>query len=260
MITNNKNVIEILKKSTLDYDIKEITLLDTNESLTVKDLKMTSEGSIYTTNAVMLELVVRGDYRTSVQKKLNFKRMLRHESVANNEIQTIDYGNFIIMASEYDNGSEETTLLCYDLMVQTQREYNEEDINAVFPITAGNLLLKVANACELEVDTNIPINANTLIKSDYWANASYTYRDVLNHLAEVSTTTIKIKNNKLYAFTIEETGVTLQDNFVNLKLGEDYGKTNIMNISQEPQHDNVFFPLNAMDIPLEDRKELVFSN
>ena len=260
MITNNSNVTQILEQPTLDYDVKEITFLSSQEVVNAKELKLTSQGSIYVSNAVMLELVIRGNYKDTEKEKINFTRKIRHVDVDNNAIQTIDYGTFIIMNAEYDNGSEATTLLCYDLMVQTQREYVKEDVTVTFPNTVKNVLSSVVQASGLELDTNTFNNENVVVGVDYWVNASYTYRDVLDHIAQLTTSTIKIKNGKVHVFDIEDTGVTLKDNFVNLKLGEQYGKTNILNISQEPQHDNFFSPANAMDIPVDDRKELVFAN
>ena len=248
------NTLEILKQSTLDKDVHTI---HTSEGDFSAQVKMTTQGSLYASNAVMLEVEIRGDYRDLKREEITYTREIASEDVNSGTSETIDYGTFVVLETNYDISSEMTTLVCYDLMVKTQQEYDSELFT--YPTTVHNLLLSLASACNLELDTNTYKGSNLPITSDVWVNVNYTYRDILNHIAQLTTNTIKMKGDKLHLFGYEDTGVQL-NRFANLKIGEDYGPTNILNISYEPQRDNVFSPANANDIPKDERKELAFVN
>ena len=248
------NVLEILKQSTLDKDVHTI---HTSEGDFSAQVKMTTQGSLYASNAVMLEVEIRGDHRDLKREEITYTREIASEDVNSGTSETIDYGTFVVLEVDYDISSEKTTLVCYDLMVKTQQEYDSELFT--YPTTVHNLLLSLASACNLELDTNTYKGSNLPITSDVWVNVNYTYRDILNHIAQLTTNTIKMQGDKLHLFDYEDTGVQL-NRFANLKIGEDYGPTNILNISYEPQRDNVFSPANANDIPKDERKELVFVN
>ena len=56
----NTNVLEILEQSTLDKDIHTI---HTSEGDFSAQVKMTTQGSLYASNAVMLEAKIRGDHK-----------------------------------------------------------------------------------------------------------------------------------------------------------------------------------------------------
>lgn len=258
---NTKNVIDIVQLPEISREEKQITILSTDEVI-IDDFisfNMSTKGSLYQRNMKYCEVVLSGKYELT-SKWINIKRFVASDLVDNGNLQEIDYGDFGVLKSEYDDTTQRTKLTCYDRMLQAQIPYDSEVMNLTYPMTISQVLNRLAIVCKLDLVVNTVNNLYQVIHSDLWANQSFTYADVLDHIAQATTSIISIRNNKLEIFNPIENDFTIQGKFYSLKIGESYGKTNIVNVSQEPQHYNKFAPSNALDIPLEDRKELAFSN
>ena len=261
MITNNQNVIDIVQLPEISREEKQITILS-NDEVIIDDFisfKMSTKGSLYQRNMKYCEVVLVGKHELT-SEWINIKRFIASDLVDNGNLQEIDYGDFGVLKSEYDDTTQRTKLTCYDRMLQAQIPYDSEVMNLTYPMTVSQVLNRLAIVCKLDLVVNTVNNLYQVIASDLWANQSFTYADVLDHIAQATTSIIAIRNNKLEIFNPIENDFTIQGKFYSLKIGESYGKTNIVNVSQEPQHYNKFAPSNALDIPLEDRKELAFSN
>lgn len=261
MITSNQNILDIVQLPEISREDKQLTILSTDEVI-IDDFisfNMSTKGSLYQRNMKYCEVVLSGKYELT-SKWINIKRFIASDLVDNGNLQEIDYGDFGVLKSEYDDTTKRTKLICYDRMLQAQIPYDSEVMNLTYPMTISQVLNRLAIVCKLDLVANTVNNLYQVIHSDLWANQSFTYADVLDHIAQATTSIISIRNNKLEIFNPIENDFTIQGKFYSLKIGEPYGKTNIVNVSQEPQHYNKFAPSSALDIPLEDRKELAFSN
>lgn len=266
MITNNQNAINILKQDQLNMDESFVKVLPNGEELTVTSLSMLSKGSIYTSVMKNLEVTVRGDKSHLVDKWLHLTRYVGSANVNNGNVEVLDYGMIAVESYEYDDVADTTTLNCFDGMLLANQSYNADMLDITFPNTVRNVVLSVARALKLETDINIVPNLDYVVDVDYWANdLSYTFRDILNHMAQITTSTIAIRDNKLTMFEPSDTGLVLEGLNQVLFNGV-FGKTNIMAISQQPQNDTYMSPKyatvegHADFIPFDERKELLFSN
>ena len=238
MITNNQNAINILKQDQLNMDESFVKVLPNGEELTVTSLSMLSKGTIYTSVMKNLEVTVRGDKSHLVDKWLHLTRYVGSANVNNGNVEVLDYGMIAVESYEYDEVADTTTLNCFDGMLLANQSYNADMLDITFPNTVRNVVLSVARALNLETDINIVPNLDYVVDVDYWANdLSYTFRDILNHMAQITTSTIAIRDNKLTMFEPSDTGLVLEGLNQVLFNGV-FGKTNIMAISQQPQNDN----------------------
>lgn len=266
MITNNQNAINILKQDQLNLDESFVKVLPDGEELTVTSLSMLSKGSIYTSVMKNLEVTVRGDKSHLVDKWLHLTRYIGSANVNNGNVEVLDYGMIAVESYEYDEVADTTTLNCFDGMLLVNQSYNADMLDITFPNTVRNVVLSVASALNLETDINTVPNLDYVVDVDYWVNdLSYTFRDVLNHMAQITTSTISIRENKLTVFEPSDTGLEIEGLNQVLFNGV-FGKTNIMAISQQPQNDTYMSPKyatvegHADFIPFDERKELLFSN
>ena len=262
MYTNNQNVINVLNQKVVEVDKVDITVEDLDTILISGTLK--DKGSLFTPIMTELEVQVKNDFSTFKNKEMNLARYIG----TTGNIEVIDYGDFEIIKAEYDTINDATKLIGYNEMLRSQVPYDHEYIGASFPISTKDLLEKIAyfSGVDFQIIGVSSTRYNQMIPKDYWANdLSYTVRDIMTDVCELTTATLAIRNGKLTLFDPIDTGITINTGS-GVLIKDKFGKTNIMNISYEPQHDNHYSPQNAVNknsseyIELEDRKELMFEN
>lgn len=261
MITNNQYVLQILQREVIDTERKELTILSTGLLLEQDFIsaKITNKGSLYTANLKMIEIDLVGKWELT-SEWVRYNRFVSCYDIDGGQEQEIKYGDFGIVKSEYNDTTKITTLTGYDKMILTNVPYSNEEVGLTYPKTIQEIVEGIATACNLELAVNTYPNSNVSVLVDLWANQSFTYRDVLNHIAQATASTMAIKDGKLTIYQPQETNFPLVGKFTSLATGDNYGEINILNITQEPQHYNKFTPPNALEIPIDDRRELVFEN
>lgn len=259
MYVSNQETIDVLNQSVLDLDKYEIKI-DGKEAV-LKAGKFTAKGSLYTPVMTLLEVEISGEHEAET---VHLERFVASMNV-NETVHVIDYGEFIVRETEYDEVADVTKFTAYDEMILTQTPYETEDVGLAFPNSVEALLETVAEYLGLDFDNKAGQAADKVIQADYWAeDLSYTLRDVLTDICELTTSTIGVRDGKLTLFKSIDTGIDIQ-NYGALKV-KGYYKTNLLNISYEPQHDNHYAPEGAQDvespefIPLDDREEIAFVN
>lgn len=250
----------VLQGAVKSKDDKEIIHGSTVYDIEVLEVKRSVKGSLYISNMDMLEVRLKG-YHNLLGEWIQYKRTVASYEVDDNQDYVIDYGLFKVTQQDYDDDTQETKLIAFDKMINTQKEYKREDFALTYPATIKQVFDRVLELCDLETDNLAFPNMNETVDEEVWHNTEYTYRDVLTHIAQVAGVTINIKDNKVHIKQPTDIDFTITaDKLQKLKIGEDYGSINILNLTREPQHDNYAFPTNWTEIPLDNRKELVFEN
>ena len=166
------------------------------------------------------------------------------------DYEYLDYGNFIVYKSEFNEDTGYYTLICCDKMLYSMKPYENMNIN--YPITVRSYISEIADYLGLdfanESDTSFA-NWNKEIPNEKYLDASgndigYTFRDVLDELAQVTASTICINDDdeleiRYITNTLDTiTGKHLKD--INVKFGEQYGPVNSIVLSRSGEADNVY--------------------
>lgn len=201
------------------------------------------QGSIL--KSAMKQLIIDTNADIPRGTEINYKFGLK----VNGEYEYIDFGNYIVEKSTKKEDTRSYEIECYDAMIKTMVDY--EDMALVYPISVRDYLNEISayfNFTFKNINDEFT-NYDKLIPSDLYLSADgtslgYTFRDVLDELAQVTGSTICISNDgELEVRYINDTGITLNEEFfndVNVNIGEKYGKVNSIVLSRSGESDNVF--------------------
>ena len=201
------------------------------------------QGSIL--KSAMKQLIIDANADIPRGTEINYKFGLK----VNGEYEYIDFGNYIVEKSTKKEDTRSYEIECYDAMIKTMVDY--EDMALVYPISVRDYLNEISayfNFTFKNINDEFT-NYDKLIPSDLYLSADgtslgYTFRDVLDELAQVTGSTICISNDgELEVRYINDTGITLNEEFfndVNVNIGEKYGKVNSIVLSRSGESDNVF--------------------
>lgn len=177
-----------------------------------------------------------------------------------NGYEYINYGNYIVYKVEKQEDTDSWKITCYDKMLYAMKDY--ESLEITYPITVRNYInalcaklgLTFKNASETfaNYDKQIP---KELYLDDDGNSIGYTYRDVLDELAQVTASTICINevDNQLEIRYINNTNDTIDEEFlkdVNVNFGESYGPINTIVLSRAGA-DNIYYPATLPSNPKE---------
>lgn len=142
----------------------------------------------------------------------------------NNSYEMLDYGNYIVYSVERQEDLNNYKIIAYDKMLYAMKDYEELQIN--YPITIANYLNAIANVLNLQVQSNSFYNANLTIATDLYKDLGYTYRDILDEIAEATGSIICINSNdKIEVRYPTSTGDTINEEFlkdININFSEKY--------------------------------------
>lgn len=150
----------------------------------------------------------------------------------------IDLGEYIVKECEYDVATKSTKCECYDKMLDSMIPY---DITFTYPITVGAYLQGICNRFGWVLATTTFCNSDKTIEEEKF-DSSYTFRDVLDQIAQVAGGIIAFKTDgKLYVIYPTESGETIDEsNLKSLTIGEKYGPVNSLVLARTPQEDNIY--------------------
>lgn len=205
------------------------------------------QGSIL--KSVMKQLDIDSNVDIPINTEINYKFGLKIDE----EYEYIDFGNYIVYSSEKKEDTLSYEIKCYDKMLLFMKSY--ETMNISYPITIKdyiNAICQHFGVSFLNYGQTF-VNHNKQIPSELYLDQEgndlgYTFRDVLDELAQVTASTICINNNGLEVRYISETNDTINEEFlkdVNVKFGEKYGPVNSIVLSRSGESDNVFLKNDA---------------
>lgn len=148
------------------------------------------------------------------------------------------FGEYIVKECQYDVATNTTNCECYDKMLESMIPYNA---SFVYPLTVGAYLQGICDALGWTLATTSFCNSGVEIEEEKYDN-SYTFRDVLDQIAQVAGGMIGFKTDgKLYViYPTEVNEVIDESNLKKLVIGEKYGPVNSLVIARTPQEDNIY--------------------
>ena len=223
-------------KSKISYTLNGTeTTLNDNDLFSVK----------YTTNGNILKSVMKSVEIIS-KNNIPLETILNCEFGVkiNGEYEYINLGNYVVFSSEKQEELNNYKILCYDKMLYSMVDYSE--LNITYPITIRNYLNAICQKLGITFASvnDTFANYNRQINEDLYINQGYTFRDVLDELAQVTGSTICINgNDALEVRYITDTHDTINEDYlknINVTFGKMYGPVNSIVLSRSAETDNVY--------------------
>ncbi len=153
----------------------------------------------------------------------------------------ISWGSFIVDNETIEKSIDKNTtkFTAYDYLCKACISY--ADMQLSYPITVKEYLDSICSYLGYVLETPTFINSTNVIDEEKFLIESYTFRDVLDHIAGASAGIIVMKSNKLYVKYPTDINVVIDEN--NLKamsLLERFGPINSLVLSLQPQEDNYY--------------------
>ena len=194
--------------------------------------------------SVMKELDIDSNVEISEGTILNYKFGVLLDS---GDYEYLNYGNYQVYSCEKLEDNNAYNIVAYDKMLNSMVEYTTlKDTSKAFPMTIRDYIGAICNDINLvfkDSETEFA-NYDKLIQTDLYANLGYTYRDILDELAQVTASNIIInENDELEIKYITDTNDTIDEEYlkdINVKFGEKYGKINSIVLSRAAESDNVY--------------------
>ena len=164
----------------------------------------------------------------------------------NGEYEYINYGNYIVYSIEKQEDTKSYKIVCYDKLLYSMLDYVKLPIT--YPISIRDYINAISTVLGLKFANKSETfaNYNKQIQADLYDGLGYTFRDILDELAQVTASTICLNNNdELEIRYITETGDTIDEEFlkdVNVNFGEKFGAVNTIVLSRSGDSDSVYYP------------------
>ena len=149
----------------------------------------------------------------------------------------LEYGTHIVKEKKFDEEQDTILLECYDLMLLSMVPY---DLVVEYPVTVAGYLDAICTRFGWAKRYTTFVNSNVVIEEEKY-DASYTFRDVLDEIAQVAAGIIAFVGDELDIIYPTDSGETIDSsNLKTLKMGESYGPVNSVVLSRSPQEDNIY--------------------
>lgn len=242
--------------SIISYTLNGVTIELGGESL--NSVTPHYQGAIL--KSVMKQLDIDSNVNIPVGTQLNYQFGIKIE----NDYEYLDFGNYIVYSSEKQEDTNSYKIICYDKMLYSMKDY--VNIGVTYPITIRNYINAICNylgitfANSNDTFANYGRQINTELYLDSGGNSlGYTFRDVLDEIAQATASTICINNNdNLEIRYINNTGDTIDEEYlkdINVNFGEKYGPINTIVLSRSAGTDKVYLSHPA-DLPDEEKNAI----
>ena len=151
----------------------------------------------------------------------------------------VEFGSYIIKEVTKDEEQQTIHLECYDYMLQSMIPYDLVlDYSA--GITVKAFLDAICDRLGWTKGYTTFHNSDVLIDEEKY-DASDTFRDVLDEIAQVAGGMIGLAGSELRIIYPTDTGEVIdEENLKTLKIGKRYGPVNSVVLSRSPQEDNIY--------------------
>lgn len=161
------------------------------QTLTSEDLNgvtPTFQGAIL--KSVMKELDIDSNVNIPIGTEVNYQFGVKLE----NNFEYLDYGNYIVYSSEKQEDTNSYKIICYDKMLYSMKQ--NEDLGITYPISIRNYINALCTKIGLEFKNKNDKFANfdRVLDKELYVGLDYTYRDILDELAQVTASTICLDN------------------------------------------------------------------
>ena len=113
--------------------------------------------------------------------------------LVNGDYEMINYGNYVVYNSEKQEDTKTYRITCYDKMLYSMKQ--NEDLDITYPITIKNYLIALGNKIGLSVASGTFYNQDLQIPSELYLGQEYTYRDILDEIAQATGSIICLNVN-----------------------------------------------------------------
>ncbi len=178
--------------------------------------------------------------------------------LVDDEYEYINYGNFVVKNTEKQEDTNSYKILCYDKMLYSMKDY--ESMGITYPITIKNYINAICTHLGLTFKNinNTFANYNKQIQNELYLDnegnsLGYTFRDVLDELAQVTGSVICIDDNdNLEIRYASNSNVTIDEDTLkdrNINFDKKYGPVNTIILSRSAGSDNISlsYPENLPD-------------
>lgn len=223
--------------SIITYKLNGVVQTLTSEQL--NSITPTFQGAIL--KSVMKELDINSNVDIPIGTEINYKFGVKLEG----NFEYLDYGNYIVYSSEKQEDTSSYKIICYDKMLYSMKQ--NEDLGITYPLSVRDYINALCTKIGLEFKNKNDEFANfdRILDKELYVGLDYTYRDILDELAQVTASTICLdKNDKVEIRYISNTAVdTIDENFlkdINVNFGQKYGPVNSIVLSRSAESDNVY--------------------
>lgn len=249
MKTHTSNFKEEIKLLGRQQDVR-ITYTINNEQIVLGSEDINSatpnyEASLLKSVMKVLEL----DSNVSIPKGTEIK--FEYGLLVNGVYEYLDYGNYIVYSSEKQEDTLSYKITCYDKMLYSMKDYEHVDIT--YPCTIKQYLIALCNKIGLQFKDSNFANANRQITNELfmtinedgtYSSMGYTYRDVLDQIAETTGGCICMTlDDKVEVRYRNETNDTIDEEYINdtnVNFGEKYGPINSIVLARASDSDRVY--------------------
>ena len=215
---------------------QDIIITYGNTTLTsenINSFRYSFEGNIL--KSIMTSIEVE----TTTDIPLNTKFNLQYGLKVNGSYEYLNFNNYIVYSSEKQEDKSSYRIIAYDEMLETMKDY--EQVNIAYPCTIADYIEALADELGYTYTSGTFPNDVQILNGDYFVNAGYTYRDVLDDLAEVTASNIVIKNGELIISNSVETNEVFSDIYIKTTNADfrTYGPINAIVLSRSIS-DNIY--------------------
>lgn len=228
-----------------------ITYTLNNEQIILTDEDINSATPNY--EASLLKSVMKGlelDSNVSIPKGTEIK--FEYGLLVNGAYEYLDYGNYIVAKEpEKQEDTLSYKITCYDKMLYSMKDY--EHIEVDYPCKIKKFLTELCKKIGLEFKDSTFANQNrefanelfmTINEDGTYSSMGYTYRDVLDQIAETTGGCICMTlDDKVEVRYRNETNDTIDEEYINdtnVNFGEKYGPINSIVLARAGESDKIY--------------------
>lgn len=235
-----------MKQHTIDFK-NQLTELGRELRGVITYNDVTLEEEIYSItphyNADLLKSVMKQlDIELSVDIPLNTIINCQIGIKVNGDYEMLNYGNYVVYKSEKQEDTGTYKITCYDKMIYSMKK--NEDLGIDYPIKIKDYLIALGNKIGLSVANTTFYNQDMKIPSELYLGQDYTYRDILDEIAQATGSIIALnENDEIEVRYPTQTNDTIDEEFlkdINVDFGQKYGVINSIVLSRSGESDNVY--------------------
>ena len=238
-----------------------------NARLSINDNSFSSM-SDFTTWLTSNNVTVYYPLSTPIETEITNGLLLKQLNLVSEEYEYINYGNYIVKEVEKQEDTNSWKATCYDKMLYSMKDY--ESMNITYPITIRNYINTLCNHIGLtfknanDVFANYDKQINAELYLDAQGNSlNYTFRDVLDELAQVTASTICLdENDQLEIRYLNNTGETIDEESlkdINVNFSESIKPINTIVLSRSGGSDKISLS-QPVDLPNADKNSIVIAD
>lgn len=235
-----------MKQHTIDFK-NQLTELGRELRGVITYNDVTLEEEIYSItphyNADLLKSVMKQlDLELTVDIPLNTVINCQIGILVNGDYEMLNYGNYVVYKSEKQEDTNTYKLTCYDKMLYSMKQ--NEDLGVEYPIKIKDYLIALGNKIGLSVANTTFYNQDLQIPSELYLGQEYTYRDILDEIAQATGSIIALnENDEIVVKYPTQTNDTIDEDYlkdINVDFGQKYGVINSIVLSRSGESDNVY--------------------